>query len=410
MRIALCCLMSWMLSVAVCAAKENSKETKSTKPAVEVKKVEAKKSTDAKTEPIKTEIKMAEPAPADPNAMVAKVNDVIITEKMVADEVNRRLETQKKRLPEGVEINDWMRNHTRRNVVEMLIEKELLNQTAAAKNITVTDEETMAEIKKLADQQNIPMENIPNELAKYNITMEDLKGQIRLKLIQDKLIAAEMKDGEVKEEDVKKFYDENPRYFEHPEQVQARHILIKVDENATEEQKAAAKTKAEDLLKQIKEGADFAELAKNNSDCPSSQRGGDLGAFGRGQMVKPFEDAAFALKPGEVSGIVETQFGYHIIKKEADLPASKDPYEKVQNQIKDHLQRRKRGEFWQTYEKSLREKNKIEYSEAEKKLREQMISPTPPMPAEPAANNAEAKKSAETKTENKNGQKTDKSK
>ena len=103
-----------------------------------------------------------------------------------------------------------------------------------------------------------------------------------------------------------------------PEQVRASHILIStkpIDPNADPNQaKAQAKDKAEELLKKVKDGADFAALAKENSDCPSNAQGGDLGLFPRGQMVKPFEDAAFALKVGEISDLVETQFGYHIIK------------------------------------------------------------------------------------------------
>jgi peptidyl-prolyl cis-trans isomerase C len=99
-----------------------------------------------------------------------------------------------------------------------------------------------------------------------------------------------------------------------PEQVHARHILVKVDPKADATQKAAARKKIEDIQKQLKNGEDFSELAKKASDCPSNAKGGDVGYFGRGQMVKPFEDAAFSLKPGEVSGIVETEFGLHLIK------------------------------------------------------------------------------------------------
>ena len=103
-------------------------------------------------------------------------------------------------------------------------------------------------------------------------------------------------------------------------QVHAAHILIMYKEamrapahvTLTKEE---AKAKAEDLLKQINAGEDFAKLAKLNSDCPSSARGGDLGTFARGQMVKPFEDCAFSLEKGAVSEVIETDFGFHIIKR-----------------------------------------------------------------------------------------------
>jgi peptidyl-prolyl cis-trans isomerase C len=101
------------------------------------------------------------------------------------------------------------------------------------------------------------------------------------------------------------------------EQVKARHILIKVSPDASDVEKKKALEKARDILKKAKEGEDFAKLAETYSDDPGSrQRGGDLGFFGRGRMVKPFEDSAFSLKPGEMSEIVETRFGYHIVKVE----------------------------------------------------------------------------------------------
>lgn len=113
--------------------------------------------------------------------------------------------------------------------------------------------------------------------------------------------------------------------FKHPEEVHARHILISVPAGASDKEKAAAKAKAEDVLKQAQaKGADFAKLAAKYSDDTSNKlEGGDLGTFGRGQMVKPFEDAVFAMKPGQIS-MVETHFGLHIVKVEASTPAHTD--------------------------------------------------------------------------------------
>jgi peptidyl-prolyl cis-trans isomerase D len=129
----------------------------------------------------------------------------------------------------------------------------------------------------------------------------------------------------LREVDIQNYYGDNQKtLFTHPEQVRVRHILIEVPKDASAADKAAAKRKAEALLDRIKHGADFAKLAKENSgDIATRENGGELGFFGRGQMIKPFEDAAFALQPGQYA-IVETQYGFHVIQLEAKTPAHMD--------------------------------------------------------------------------------------
>jgi peptidyl-prolyl cis-trans isomerase C len=142
----------------------------------------------------------------------------------------------------------------------------------------------------------------------------------------------------ISEDELKAYYDKNPDEFKTPEMVRARHILIMVDKSATEEDKKKAKQKAEDILKKALAGDDFAKLASEFSDDTSSKsRGGDLGFFPRGMMVKSFEDAAFSLKPGEISGIVESQFGYHIIKLEEKKEPGIESFENVKDTIKQKL-------------------------------------------------------------------------
>ena len=137
----------------------------------------------------------------------------------------------------------------------------------------------------------------------------------------------------VSDEEIKNFYNENKAKLGEEAQVKASHILIGVDAAANPEVKAQAKAKAEATLQELKAGKDFAATAKAVSTCPSKDQGGDLGFFAKGQMVPAFEQAAFALKPGELSGVVETQFGYHIIKltdrKEAETPKLEELQEKI---------------------------------------------------------------------------------
>lgn len=142
----------------------------------------------------------------------------------------------------------------------------------------------------------------------------------------------------ISENDLKSYYDGHKDEFKAPETVRARHILIKVASGESEENKKKAREKMEGILAKIKAGESFETLATELSDDPGSkQKGGDLGFFARGRMIKSFEDAAFSLKPGEISGIVETPFGYHIIKVEEKKEAGLEPFEKVKDRISQKL-------------------------------------------------------------------------
>ncbi|WP_035382675.1 SurA N-terminal domain-containing protein [Ferriphaselus sp. R-1] len=150
----------------------------------------------------------------------------------------------------------------------------------------------------------------------------------------------------VAEAEIKQYYDEHQSEFGTPEQRQAAHILISASAQSSAAEKSAAKAKAEAILAQVKQTpAKFAELAKQNSQDPgSAANGGDLGAFGRGAMVKPFEDAAFALKVGEISGLVQSDFGYHIIKLLAIKPSHTATLAEVKGAIEMKLRQQKAGE------------------------------------------------------------------
>lgn len=151
----------------------------------------------------------------------------------------------------------------------------------------------------------------------------------------------------VSDEDLRKYYNENAARYTTPEERRASHILINAPKDAPADVRAKARAKAEALLAQVKKDPNsFAELAKKNSDDPgSAERGGDLDYFSRGAMVKPFEDAAFVLKPGEVSGVVESDFGYHIIKLTGVRGGEKRSFDTVrgelENEIKTQLAQRK---------------------------------------------------------------------
>ena len=156
----------------------------------------------------------------------------------------------------------------------------------------------------------------------------------RKDILASMAIGDTVKGVEVTEEEVKKFYEENPQHFEKGATVSAKHILVKDEE------------KCQQILEEIAAGKVFEEAAQQYSTCPSGQKGGDLGSFGKGQMVKEFEEAAFAAEIGHVVGPVQTQFGYHLIKVEAKNEATVTPFEDVKEQIRRNLLSQKQNQAY----------------------------------------------------------------
>ena len=311
-------------------------------------------------------------AAVDLDVAVVTVNGQKITEKEVSDAVDKMVEMQKKRMPPGMELPDSMAQQIRKSVVDKKIDMILLNQKMKEKGIQVSDEQVTQELQNIADQQGMTMEQIEADIANSGMTMEDVKEQIRHSLQIKAMMESEDPSSVVTEADAKKFYDENPNYFEKPEQVRASHILIKFEPNATDEQKAAAKEKIEGLLKRARAGEDFAALAKEYTEDPGSKESGGEYTFPRGQMVKPFEDTAFSLEVDQISDAVETQYGYHIIKLSEKIPGSKEPFEEVKPKITQFLTQQKQGQFWGPYRETLMKDATIEYSAKEQALRDEM--------------------------------------
>lgn len=255
----------------------------------------------------------------------------------------------------------------KKSVLDKMIDAELLYQQSKKEKISIDNAKVDQELQNFKDKVNNP-EEYKKFLETLKMTESDLKSDFRRNLAIQQLIDKEVVNKiTVSDEDAKKFYDENPDNFKQPELVKASHILVSVAPDADQATKDEARKKIESIEKELKGGADFAELAKKNSQCPSSKQGGDLGYFQRGQMVKPFEDAAFALKPGEVSGIVETRFGYHLIKVLDHKDASTVDFATVKDRIIQFLKQQKIQEKVEDYVEKLRAKADIKRMLAEEK-------------------------------------------
>ena len=350
--------------------------------------------------------KPAEEKPAvceNPEQVIVKVNGQEIKEKQIFDEVEKRVEAQKKRMPAGWEIPqerwDSMRKQLHEKVSQMLVDLTLIDQQMKKHDLKVTDKQVEDKIDEIAKERNITRAQILEQIAQYGMNEDDLKMQIRIGLQRDALIAAEAKDAGATEEDAKKYYDENIERFKQPEQVHAAHILIKSEEKdgATDEEKQAAKEaakkKAEEVLKKVKDGGDFAALAKEYSADPGSKDKGGEYTFPRGQMVKPFEDAAFSMAPGQVCDEpVETQFGYHIIKVIDKQEAQTQPFDEVRERLTAWLDNQAKEKFWQEYHTKIVDNAKIEWTEGyEPAPPAPRVAPAPQPAAPKPANSGEAK-------------------
>ncbi|HEV57790.1 MAG TPA: hypothetical protein ENN87_09905 [Phycisphaerales bacterium] len=326
----------------------------------------------------------AAPAPVDPGKVFATVNGVKITAGQVEPVLEQFVQRQLASLgPIGSALPPdaliKLKERARPRVVEMFVEQELVSEQIKAKNIEVTDEQLDAHIGKLLADNEVTLEDVKKDLERNGQTLEEFRKQMRTNLGVERLVEGEMK-GKVEPIDeaaAKKFYDENPGQFTVPEQVRASHILIKT-EGLDEAGKQEARTRIQDILAKVKAGEDFAELAKTYSGCPSSSQGGDLDFFDRTRMVPEFAEAAFKLKVGEISDIVETKFGYHIIK----VTDHKDPetvtFESQKENIIENLTQRQQVEFWNQYRQQLKAKAQIEYAD---EIKEAMQPPA----AQPAA-------------------------
>ena len=160
----------------------------------------------------------------------------------------------------------------------------------------------------------------------------------------------------INDDKARSYYKDHTETFKTPDMIRARHILIKTETSATDEEKKKAKAKAEEVLTKIKKGEDFSKLATEVSDDPGTKdKGGDLDFFSKGSMVPAFEEVAFSLKPGEVSGIIETEYGYHLIKMEEKKDAHLEPYENIKDKVKDQaLQEMRKAAVTEFVDKALK--------------------------------------------------------
>lgn len=225
----------------------------------------------------------------------------------------------------------------RDEIIEQLVVQELLWQEAQKRGFVVEAEAIDAELEKIKSgfQTDLAFQF---KIKEGGYTEESFRENIRQQKSVQRMIAEDIvPNAEPDDEDIALFYDQNLEKMTMPERVRARHILIKFDSRDPASREDAL-ARIADVQAELAAGANFAILATERSEDSSARSGGDLGYFERGQMVTPFEDAAFALQPGEVSDVVETGFGFHIIRSEDHVPSSTATLEQAGPQIREFLQ------------------------------------------------------------------------
>ena len=270
----------------------------------------------------------------DSPALAAKVNDTGIT---LAD-LDSRVETVKAQYS-AQGHGDPLDNGTdfRSQVLEDMISDQLLLDYADKSGYSIDDETVTGEISRIKEQFG-SSDEYEEALKMQGFTQEALEKEIRKGMTIERMLEAEIASKIiVTGEEVEEFYAAFPQYFETPESVTASHIIVTVGPEESDEAKEKAREKIKAIREEIVRGADFAVVAREKSEGPSASSGGSLGRFTRGQMVASFEEAAFALAPGELSDIVVTEYGYHIILLEEKLPAGTMEIDQVSAEIQEYL-------------------------------------------------------------------------
>ena len=288
----------------------------------------------------------------------AKVNGAGIKAVTLDAAVNNYIENQKMF---GVTVKDEEKDKLKKDILNELISAELLYQASQKAGLGDLNKEVDSQLENIKKGFGYD-EEFQKVLKERGIETKDLKEDIKKGVYINAYLEKDVfsKLSPMTEDEKKQEYEANKDKLNVPDEVKASHVLIKVGEKATPEEKQKAKEKIDALRARAMSGEDFAKLAKENSEDGSASNGGDLGYFKQGDMVKPFEDAAFGLEKDQISPVVETQFGYHVIKVADKKAAHALTYEEVSKDIEKFLMNKHKRDAVNKNTESLRKNAKIE--------------------------------------------------
>lgn len=295
----------------------------------------------------------ASPAAAEVfDRVVASVGDDAIT----LYDVDR----EAKSLLRGKKSDEERLYETRKAILEKLIEKMLLMREARILELEVSEAEIASAVDNIKKENKISQNELVQALAQEGMTYEayvdELKGQILRSKVLDQKVRSSI---HISDEDIRFYYEKNSDILKSDEEVRVRHILFLVPQEANREKLEKVKTRAEAVLKLAREGKDFEALAKKYSEGPSASAGGDLGYFRKEDMVKEFSRAAFALKDNEISDLVLSPFGFHIIKMIDRRGGRAVSFDDVKNRIRAILFSEEMEKGVKSYIEELKENNDL---------------------------------------------------
>lgn len=322
------------------------------------------------------DIKLESPAAKIEEPQVDKVVVTVDGTKITQSQIDKRTAPQLAVLARnGQAANEEVKNNLRQNILNEIMKEQLVKRAIESEKIEVANYEINNRLAALAAKQNMTTGQFFSQAAKQRITSNQIEGQVRTGIGFEKLIAMQTDSNSliVTEEDARKYYDENISQFTQPWRIRASHILfgtgqrdasgkpIETDETTN----AEFERKAREAAKELTEGGDFEELVRAHSVCQTKNNGGNLGYFTKeSNMDKDFIEAAFKLNKGEISDIVQTQFGYHIIKVTDIIEPSAISFDRARAAIVKWLTNQKKQTLVDDYIKSLSAKAEIVWAQS----------------------------------------------
>ena len=292
------------------------------------------------------------------SGIAAIVNDDVITTYEVEKEAALVAKEMEKRSP--AEAAD--KTALSKTALNRLIDKKLIEQKIKELDIRVSEEEVRQSIEDVKKQNKLTQEALVAALAAQGLTFDQYKTQLKEQLERLRLMSQEVRAKiQVGEREMREYYDANRAKYGEEEFFHARQIYFKIGKDAPASEVERVTAKAVKVLQEAKSGKDFAELAKKYSDDPAAAKdGGDLGTFKKGDMIPEIERAVDTMKPGEISDLVRTPAGIHIIKLEERTKGKAKPFEEVKAEIEDFLYKKKSEDRFNQWVTDLRKGAAIE--------------------------------------------------